>query len=228
MSLIVSILADLLVAVLLVACIATSVSLGRRITRLKGDETAMRQTIGDLMIATESAERAITGLRTTLAECDRTLDERLRLAERTNADLAAQLQAGDEVLSRIGRIVSQARAAAPAEMTGFGQVPAPVPAPAPAPAPHAAMAQAPAQPAAAAQAFAPQSFAPQAFAPQAFAPQAFAPQAVQPTSAAPQPAPVPPAPEPRPVSTSERLGAAAAAARALSERALSRLQAQAA
>ncbi|MGX7706415.1 DUF6468 domain-containing protein [Methylobacterium sp. Gmos1] len=115
MSLIVSILADLLVAVLLVACIATSVSLGRRITRLKGDETAMRQTIGDLMVATESAERAILGLRTTLAECDRTLAERLRLAERTNADLAAQLQAGDEVLSRIGRIVSQARAAVPGE-----------------------------------------------------------------------------------------------------------------
>ncbi len=126
MSLIVSILADLLVAVLLVACIGTSVSLGRRITRLKGDESAMRQTIGDLMVATESAERAITGLRTTLAECDRTLGERLRLAERTNADLAAQLQAGDEVLSRIARIVSQARAAVPGEAAGqaaFAQTP---------------------------------------------------------------------------------------------------------
>ncbi|KMO10431.1 DUF6468 domain-containing protein, partial [Methylobacterium indicum] len=82
MSLIVSILADLLVAVLLVACISTSVGLGRRITRLKGDEAAMRQTIGDLMMATESAERAIAGLRSTLAECDRTLAERLRVAER--------------------------------------------------------------------------------------------------------------------------------------------------
>ncbi|AWN45659.1 glutamyl-tRNA reductase [Methylobacterium terrae] len=153
MSLIVSILADLLVAVLLVACIGTSVSLGRRITRLKGDEAAMRQTIGDLMVATESAERAITGLRTTLAECDRTLAERLRLAERTNADLAAQLQAGDEVLSRIGRIVAQARAAVPGEVAGLAPAPeaqapaafvapapvapqvAPVPPPAPEPRP---------------------------------------------------------------------------------------------
>ena len=211
MSLIVSILADLLVAVLLVACIATSVSLGRRITRLKGDEAAMRQTIGDLMMATESAERAITGLRTTLAECDRTLDERLRLAERTNADLAAQLQAGDEVLSRIGRIVAQARAAAPGEMAAFAQSPAapsqmaaaqaPA-AQAPAPAAYAATVQAPAQPAPVQPAFA------------------------QHVSVAPQAAPMPP--EPRPVSTGERLGAAAAAARALSERALSRLQAQAA
>ncbi|MFH6784825.1 MULTISPECIES: DUF6468 domain-containing protein [Methylobacterium] len=211
MSLIVSILADLLVAVLLVACIATSVSLGRRITRLKGDETAMRQTIGDLMGATESAERAIMGLRTTLAECDRTLAERLRLAERTNADLAAQLQAGDEVLSRIGRIVAQARAAAPGEMAAFAQTPA-------------AFAQAPAAFAQAPAAF---TQAPGPVAQPGPMPASHAP--VQPTAVAPQAAPTAaPAPEPRPVSTSERLGAAAAAARALSERALSRLQAQAA
>ncbi|TGD98958.1 DUF6468 domain-containing protein [Methylobacterium nonmethylotrophicum] len=200
MSLIVSILADLLVAILLAACIATSVSLGRRITRLKGDEAAMRQTIGDLMGATESAERAIAGLRSTLAECDRTLAERLRLAERTNADLAAQLKAGDEVLSRIGRIVSQARATAPADMASVGMTPAA----------QAAYVQA---------AFAPA----QAPVPAQASVQAPAP--VAPAPAAPVP---PPAPEPRPVSTGERLGAAAAAARALSERALSRLQAQAA
>ncbi|KMO39438.1 hypothetical protein VQ02_09880 [Methylobacterium variabile] len=209
MSLIVSILADLLVAVLLVACIVTSVGLGRRITRLKADEAAMRQTIGDLMGATESAERAIAGLRTTLAECDRTLAERLRLAERTNADLAAQLQAGDEVLSRIGRIVAQARAAAPTEMAA-----------------PAASAQA----AAFAQAFAQAPAAQGAGAPAAQGPVVQGPVVQGPVAQAPAaPAPVPPpAPEPRPVSTSERLGAAAAAARALSERALSRLQAQAA
>ena len=206
MSVIVSILADLLVAVLLVACISTSVSLGRRITRLKGDESAMRQTIGDLMVATESAERAISGLRTTLSECDRTLGERLRLADRTNADLAAQLQAGDEVLSRIARIVSQARAAVPGEA-----------------------AQAP---------FAQASFTQAAFAPSEPAPSPVAP-TYAPAAAAAQFAPAAPAahaatahapaaPEPRPVSTGDRLGAAAAAARALSERALSRLQAQAA
>ncbi|KTS31780.1 hypothetical protein NS228_22225 [Methylobacterium indicum] len=198
MSLIVSILADLLVAVLLVACIATSVGLGRRITRLKGDEAAMRQTIGDLMMATESAERAIAGLRSTLAECDRTLAERLRVAERTNADLAFQLQAGDEVLSRIGSILAQARASVPGEAA-----PAPM-----TPAAQAAMVQA---------AFAPAAQATPPVVPQAAPPQAASPQAVPSF-----------APEPRPVSTGERLGAAAAAARALSERALSRLQAQAA
>jgi hypothetical protein len=159
MSAFVGILADGLVAVLLVASIASSVALSRRITRLKADETALRRTIGDLMVATESAERAITGLRATLGECERTLAERLGLAQATAASLAEQVQQGETVLERIGRIVAQAR-------------------------PGAAPVAAPQTPA--------------------------------------------PAPEPPVVSTAERLGAAAAAARALSERALSRLQSQAA
>ncbi|WP_342791837.1 DUF6468 domain-containing protein [Methylobacterium oryzihabitans] len=114
MSPIVNILADAMVAVLLVASIVSSVALSRRITRLKADEAALRHTIGDLMMATETAERAIAGLRTTLGECDRTLAERLRVAERYAADLAGQVAAGEEVLGRIGRIVAQARPAAPA------------------------------------------------------------------------------------------------------------------
>ncbi len=116
------------------------------------------------MMATETAERAIAGLRTTLGECDRTLAERLRVAERYAADLAGQVAAGEEVLGRIGRIVAQAR-----------------------------------------------------------------PAAATPAPRAPETGPVAEAPaSARPVSNAERLGAAAAAARALSERALTRLQGQAA
>src|ERR687894_771301 len=90
----VSIAADGLVAVLLAATIVTSVRLSRRITRLKADEAALRQTIGELVQASETAERAIAGLRTTLGECDRTLADRLRTAERYAADLAEQVAAG--------------------------------------------------------------------------------------------------------------------------------------
>ena len=78
MSLLVTLAADGLVAVLLVATIVSSMKLSRRIAQLKGDEAALRQTIGDLMVATATAERAIAGLRTTLDECDRTLADRLR------------------------------------------------------------------------------------------------------------------------------------------------------
>ena len=101
--------ADFLVAVLLVATIVSSVGLSRRITRLKADEVAMRTTIGDLMLATETAERAIAGLRTTLGDCDRTLADRLRTAERYAADLASQVEAGEIVMGRIAQIVDASR-----------------------------------------------------------------------------------------------------------------------
>ena len=109
MSPIITIVADLLVAVLLTATIVTSMRLSQRIAKLKADEAAMRQTIGELMMTTESAERAIAGLRTTLGECDRTLGERLRTAERYAADLSEQVEAGNTVMNRIAQIVESTR-----------------------------------------------------------------------------------------------------------------------
>jgi hypothetical protein len=113
MSFTIALVADLLVAVLLVATIGTCIVLSRRIERLKADEGAMRRTIGELLAATDSAERAISGLKLTLNECDRTLAERLRTAERYAADLAAQIEAGEQVMSRITRIVEASRLVAP-------------------------------------------------------------------------------------------------------------------
>ena len=109
MSAIITLTADFLVAVLLVATIVSSVGLSRRITRLKADEVAMRATIAELMHATETAERAIAGLRTTLGDCDRTLADRLRIAERYAADLASQVEAGETVMGRIAQIVDASR-----------------------------------------------------------------------------------------------------------------------
>jgi hypothetical protein len=109
MSTVITLLADLLVAVLLIATITSSVRLSSRITRLKADEEAMRKTIAELMLATETAERAIAGLRTTLSDCDRTLADRLRTAERYAADLASQVEAGETVVNRISQIVDATR-----------------------------------------------------------------------------------------------------------------------
>lgn len=109
MSLLVTLTADVLVAVLLVATIVSSVRLSRRITKLKGDEAALKQTIGDLVIASATAERAIAGLRATLDECDRTLADRLGTAERYAADLSAHVEAGQAVIARIAAIVSHSQ-----------------------------------------------------------------------------------------------------------------------
>jgi hypothetical protein len=126
-SAIITLLADSLVAVLLVATILSSVGLSRKITRLKADEMAMRTTIAELMLATETAERAIAGLRTTLGDCDRTLADRLRTAERYAADLASQVEAGETVMGRIAQIVDASRQVASldqeAEPAATGEAP---------------------------------------------------------------------------------------------------------
>ncbi|KNY20614.1 DUF6468 domain-containing protein [Methylobacterium sp. ARG-1] len=166
MSLFVTLAADILVAVLLAATIVTCLRLSRRISQLKGDEAALRQTIGDLMVATGTAERAIAGLRSAIDDGDRTLTTRIDAATARAAELAAQVEAGETVVMRIGAIVAQMRAA-PVRSE---------PPPAPRPVPEAPAAQ-----------------------------------------------------RPEPASPNgERLGAAAAAALAMSERALARVRARAA
>ncbi|AOG04776.1 DUF6468 domain-containing protein [Bosea sp. RAC05] len=109
----ITLIADVLVASLLVATIITCYVLTKRIERLKADEAGMRQTVGALIAATDTAERAIAGLKNTLGDCDRTLAERLQTAERYAADLAAQIEAGQVVMDRIGQIVSAAALVAP-------------------------------------------------------------------------------------------------------------------
>lgn len=132
----INLIAEALVASLLVATIITCYVLAKRIERMKMDEAGMRQTIGALVSATDTAERAIAGLKLTLGDCDRTLAERLRTAERYAADLAAQVEAGQAVMERIGQIVSAATLVAP---RAEGK---PAPAPAEEPAPVSRMASA--------------------------------------------------------------------------------------
>lgn len=113
MSLTINLLADVMIAILLAATITTTLTLSQRIKRLKADEASMRKTITDLVMATDNAERAISGLRATLSECDRTLGERLRMAERYTADLTVQVQAGEGVMARIMQIIDASRLVAP-------------------------------------------------------------------------------------------------------------------
>jgi hypothetical protein len=98
-----------LVAILLLLTIGHCLLLNRRLRRLKGDEHALKATISELLTATEIAERAIGGLKLTVRDCDQTLGERLRTAERFSADIDRQILAGEEVLSKLSRIVVAAR-----------------------------------------------------------------------------------------------------------------------
>jgi cell division septum initiation protein DivIVA len=112
-----------LVAILLLLTILYCIRLNEQLKRLKADGTSMQQTIADLTAATDSAERAIAGLKATVREADETLGERLKEAERYNAEMRQNATAGAVVLNRLSRIAG-ANLGEPVEET-----PAPVPAP---------------------------------------------------------------------------------------------------
>jgi Domain of unknown function (DUF6468) len=136
---------EALVAILLLVTIGYCTVLNNRLKRLKADERVLKATIAELITATEMAERAVAGLRTTARECESTLGERMMAAEQCCAELNRQVKAGDVVIERLARVVVASRklddvqpvAAAPA---------APPPAPAPAVPRAAPAASAPADP----------------------------------------------------------------------------------
>jgi hypothetical protein len=98
-----------LVAALLLLTITYCVILNNRLKRLKADEQSLKATIAELITATEIAERAVAGLKTTAHDCDRTLGERLRVADRCCSDLNEQIKAGDLLFKRLSRILAAAR-----------------------------------------------------------------------------------------------------------------------
>jgi Domain of unknown function (DUF6468) len=102
---------ECLVAVLLLLTIGYCVILNRRLARLRADEDSFKATIAELVSATESAERAIAGLKMTVRDCDDTLGERLRASETVREDLGEELSRGEQLLSRIARFVAAAQEA---------------------------------------------------------------------------------------------------------------------
>jgi hypothetical protein len=95
-----------LVAILLLCTILYCVRLNASIKHLKGQESTLKSTIAELITATENAERAIAGLKTTVREAEQTLGVRLVAAEKFSNDIAQQLQDGEAVLKRLAQIAA--------------------------------------------------------------------------------------------------------------------------
>jgi hypothetical protein len=75
----------------------------------------LKATIGELITATEIAERAIGGLKMTVRDCDQNLGAQLAMANEMSDRLKKQTLVGEEVLHRLSRIARAARPAAPAD-----------------------------------------------------------------------------------------------------------------
>ena len=106
---------EILVTLLLMVTIGYCMLLNQRLKRLKSDEQSLRTTIAELVTATESAERAIRGLKLTVQECDAGLGARLGSAGRLSADLDRGVAAGKDVLERLAQIVVAGGGATEAE-----------------------------------------------------------------------------------------------------------------
>ena len=105
-------LVESMVSILLLLTILYCVRLNKQLRLLKADEQSLRATISELVTATDIAERAIAGLKTTMRDGEQTLSERLARGEELSAEIERQLKGGDELLGRLARIAMAGRAIA--------------------------------------------------------------------------------------------------------------------
>jgi hypothetical protein len=98
-----------LVALLLMLTIGYCMLLNARLKRLKADENSLKATIGELITATEIAERAIGGLKLTVRDVNENLGNQLTAAGHLSEQLKKQLAEGDNVVRRLSKIASAAR-----------------------------------------------------------------------------------------------------------------------
>jgi predicted RNase H-like nuclease (RuvC/YqgF family) len=108
-------LVEVMVSLLLLLTILYCVRLNRQLRLLKADEQTLRATISELITATEIAERAIAGLKSTMRDGEQNLGERLERVERLTSELDEQLTAGEDLLARLTRIAGVSKAPAQPE-----------------------------------------------------------------------------------------------------------------
>ena len=117
-----------LVTILLMVTIGYCMLLNKRLKRLKADEQTLKATIGELITATEIAERAIGGLKHTVRDVNENLSSQLNAATAMSEQLQKQLGECDHVVRRLSRITGAAR---PSTATTAAPEPAPEPVAAP-------------------------------------------------------------------------------------------------
>jgi hypothetical protein len=104
-------LVETMVSILLLLTILYCVRLNKQLRLLKSDEQSLRATISELVTATEIADRAIAGLKSTMHEGGHALTERLDRGELLTAELDVHINAGNELLARLVRIAGVSRPA---------------------------------------------------------------------------------------------------------------------
>lgn len=100
---------ETLVAILLMLTIGYCILLNKRLMRLKADEHSLKAVIGELITATEIAERAIGGLKLAVRDVNENLGSQLAAATQMSDQLHKQLGEADNVVRRLSKIAIAAR-----------------------------------------------------------------------------------------------------------------------
>jgi uncharacterized protein DUF6468 len=103
------------VAGLLLLTLGYCMLLNRRLKRLKADEQSLKATIGELITATEIAERAIGVLKHTVRDVNDDLSHQIEAAAEVSKSLNKQLADGNTLFRRLSRIVGAGRPGGEAE-----------------------------------------------------------------------------------------------------------------
>ena len=98
-----------LVAILLMVTVGYCMLLNKRLKRLRADEHSLKAVIGELVTATEIAERAIGGLKHAVRDVNENLGQQLTAATLMSDNLKRQLSECDHVVRRLSKIAIAAR-----------------------------------------------------------------------------------------------------------------------
>jgi len=98
-----------LVAILLMVTVGYCILLNNRLKRLRADEHSLKAVIGELVTATEIAERAIGGLKHAVRDVNENLGHQLTSATQMSDHLKRQLAECDHVVRRLSKIAIAAR-----------------------------------------------------------------------------------------------------------------------
>jgi chromosome segregation ATPase len=98
-----------LVAILLLVTVGYCILLNNRLKRLRADEHSLKAVIGELVTATEIAERAIGGLKHAVRDVNENLGQQLTSATQMSDHLKRQLSECDQVVRRLSKIAIAAR-----------------------------------------------------------------------------------------------------------------------
>jgi hypothetical protein len=113
---------ETLVAILLMITIGYCMLLNSRLKRLRADEHSLKAVIGELVTATDIAERAIGGLKHAVRDVNENLGNQLTSATEMSEHLRRQLSECDHVVRRLSKIAIAARPQNPAQSAAHSTV----------------------------------------------------------------------------------------------------------